>query len=122
MWAVMGSVSPMFNRTFALPSGPRVRIRLAGPSDRAAVARLLAGRGVECSDLEVRRLLSYDPSRRRVSCALAPIDGRETLVGIAAIDLVPGAEVDTLVVDERLTDGLGEVLGEVLTTRASRAA
>ena len=74
------------------------------------------------SDLDVGRLLTYDPSRRRVACALAPIDGRETLVGIAAIDLTPTAEVDTLVVDEPLTEGLGELLVDVLTTRAARAA
>ena len=112
----------MFNRTFALPSGPRVRIRLATRADRTAVARLMADRGVVVSDLEVLRLLTYDPTRRRVACALAPVDGRETLVGIAAMDLRPDAEVDTLVVDERLTDGLGEVLTGVLAGRASRAA
>ncbi len=116
------TVTPVFNRTFPLPAGPRVRIRLATRSDRAGVARLLAGRGVECSDLDVRRLLTYDPTRRRVICALAPVDGRETLVGVAAIDLAPDAEVDTVVVDERLTDGLGELLVEVLSARASRAA
>ncbi len=112
----------MFNRTFALPAGPRVRIRLAARSDRSAVVRLLAERGVECSDFEVQRLLTFNPARRRVACALAPIDGRETLIGIGAIDLTPGAEVDTLVVDERLTEGLGEVLVDVLTTRAARVA
>ena len=112
----------MFDRTFPLPAGPRVRIRLAVRSDRPAVVRLLLERGVECSDLDVQRLLRFDPARRRVACALAPIDGRETLVGIGAIDLAPDAVVDTLVVDERLTDGLGRLLADVLATRAARVA
>ena len=51
-------------------------------------------------------------------CACAPVDGRETVVGIGAIELRAGAEVDTLVVDEARTDGLGELLGEVLQRRA----
>lgn len=103
-----------FTRTYALPAGPRVRLRLARRGDRAAVRELLAGRGVEASDLDVSRLLTYDPVRRTVLCAFAPVDGAETLVGIAAIELRDGAEPDTVVVDERLTEGLGELLGAVL--------
>jgi hypothetical protein len=45
-----------------------------------------------------------------VICACAPVDGRETVVGIGAIELRAGAEVDTLVVDEVRTDVLGEPL------------
>ena len=112
----------VFTRTFALPSGPRVRLRLAMPSDAKRVAALLLERGIDASELEVRRMLAYDPSRRRVACAFAPVDGRETLVGVAAIDLDPGAEVDTLVIDERLTGGLGELMVSVLAARAARAA
>jgi hypothetical protein len=112
----------VFSRTYGLDFGPRVRLRLARASDLAAVVELLASRGVEADDLELRRLLSYDPVRRRVLAAVAPIDGTETLVGIAAIDLDDDADVDTLVVDERLTDGLGELLGHTLRHRARRAA
>lgn len=112
---------PVFTRTFPLASGPRVRLRLAVPSDRERLERLLRERGVEVSELDVRRLLAFDPARRRVTCAFAPIDGRDTLVGVAAIDLERGAEVDTLVVDERLTGGLGELMVSVLTERAARS-
>lgn len=105
--------SPL-TRTYPLPAGPRVRLRLARRGDRAAVRSLLAERGVAASDLDVSRLLTYDPLRRVVLCAFAPVDGAETLVGIGAIDLADGAEPDTVVVDERLTDGLGELLGDVL--------
>ncbi len=105
--------SPL-TRTYPLPAGPRVRLRLARPGDGPAVLALLADRGVAADALEVSRLLRFDPLERVVLCAFAPVDGAETLVGIGAIDLADGAEPDTLVVDERLTDGLGELLGAVL--------
>jgi hypothetical protein len=107
-----------FARTYALAAGPRVRLRLARRSDLAAVRALLHARGVPADDLDVSRLLAYHPSTRVVLCATAPLDGVDTLVGIGAIDLEPGAEPDAIVVDERLTAGLGELLGAVLTARA----
>ncbi len=91
------------------------------PSDREHVLALLRERDINATELDVRRLLAYNPARRRVSCAFAPVDGRETLVGVAAIDLTPAAEVDTLVVDERLTDGLGELMVSVLTEGTARS-
>jgi N-acetylglutamate synthase-like GNAT family acetyltransferase len=115
-------VSSPFARTHALPGGPPVRLRLARRGDAPAVRELLAGRGIDASEVEVARLLAFDPAERAVICACAPVDGRETLVGIAAIDLRPGAEVDTLVVDEARTDGLGELLVETLCRRAEGRA
>jgi len=107
-----------FARTHPLPGGPPVRLRLARRSDAPAVRDLLAGRGIDASDVEVARLLAFDPGARAVICACAPVDGRETVVGIGAIDLKAGAEVDTLVIDEARTDGLGGLLGETLRRRA----
>jgi len=114
-------VSP-FARTHPLPGGPPVRLRLARRSDAPAVRDLLAGRGIAASEVEVARLLAFDPAARAVICACAPVDGRETVVGIGAIELRAGAEVDTLVIDETRTDGLGELLGETLRHRAERHA
>jgi GNAT superfamily N-acetyltransferase len=112
-------VSSPFARTHPLSDGPRVRLRLAWRGDAASVARLLARRGLDAHDLEIGRLLAFDPSRRIVLCAFAPIDGQETLVGIGAIDLDDGAEPDTLVVDERLAGGgLATLLGDVLVERS----
>ena len=114
--------SPL-RRTFPVPGGPPVRLRLAGPSDRAPVTALLQARGVPADELDVRRLLAYDPARRHVLCALAPLDGSEVLAGIGAIDF--GAEApDVLVIDERFSPGLSDVLGRVLVerSRARRAA
>src|SRR6478736_1958332 len=112
----------VFTRTFALPSGPRVRLRYAGLRDRPAVEQLLRGRGVTASETGVHRLLRVKPAERLVLAAFALVDGAERLVGVGAIDLAAGAEVDTLVVDERLTDGLGPLLADVLRGRAAAHA
>src|SRR4051794_28928483 len=110
-----GEISPL-RRTFPVPGAPPVRLRLAGPFDREDVQALLARRGVEAGELEVQRLLAFDPGRRSVLAAFAPLEGRETLVGIGSIE--NGEDVpDVLVVDERLT-ALADVLGPVLTERA----
>ena len=107
-----------FARTHALPGGPAVRLRLARRGDAAAVAELLAGRGIEAAQVDLARLLSFDPAVRAVICACAPVDGRETVVGIGAIDLRADADLDTLVVDEARTDGLARLLGQALRRRA----
>jgi hypothetical protein len=108
-------------RTYDLPSGPRVRLRLARRSDRRGLEALLAQRGLEPSTLEIERLVRYDPRRRIVICATAPIAGTETIVGVGAIERDgEDAEPDTVVVDERLTEGLGELLGAALVGRAGR--
>jgi hypothetical protein len=108
--------SPL-RRTFPVPGGPPVRLRMAGPSDRALVAGLLERRGLPGGNLDVQRLLAFDPARRHVLCALAPLDGTEVLAGFGAIDA--GADApDMLVVDERFGPGLADVLGRVLIERA----
>jgi hypothetical protein len=103
-------MSSPFARTHALPAGPPVRLRLARRGDAPAVRELLGA-----SEVEVARLLTFDPAERAVICACAPVDGRETVVGIGAIELRAGAEVDTLAV---AAEGLGELLSEVLRRRA----
>lgn len=113
-----GMQSPLI-RTYALEAGPRVHMRLARRSDAAAVTRLLAGRGIAATELEVGRLLAFDPSTRAVLCAFAPIDGHETLVGLGAIALGgEEAEPDTVVVDEQVARELGRLLRAVLRSRA----
>ncbi len=107
-------------RGFDLGDGRRVGLRLARLRDARGVRALLAARGVEASEIDVRRLLGYDPTRRAVVCATAPVDGCERVVGIGAIDLVEGAEPDTLVVADGLDECLPELLWAILTARASR--
>jgi hypothetical protein len=112
------------SRSYPLPRGPRVRLRIARPSDRAGVIDLLARERIELEELERYRLFSFDPRRRLVICATALIGATETVVGVGAIELGPDArtEPDLLVIDETLTDGLGELLAAALTGRASAIA
>jgi hypothetical protein len=114
--------SPL-RRTFPVPGGPPVRLRMAGPSDRALVTALLERRGLPADELDARRLLAFDPARRHVLCALAPVDGREVLAGLGAIDF-GSDEPDVLVIDERFSASLAELLGRVLLerSRSRRAA
>jgi hypothetical protein len=108
----------LLSRTYELPTGPRVRLRYARRSDLPGLRALLRRRGVEPTELEVTRLVRYDPQRRAVICATAPINGTELIVGVGAIALEEEALPETLVVDEALTDGLAELLGAALVGRA----
>jgi hypothetical protein len=105
----------VFTRTHALPAGPRVRLRLARPSDVDAVTALAGG-----DELRARRLVTFDPAQRTVLAAFAPVDGVDVLVGIAGIDHAPGAEMDTVITDDH--DGVAEVLARRLKARAGRVA
>ena len=108
----------LLSRSYALPTGPRVRLRLARRSDAAGIRSLLDQRGVEASEIAVNRLVRYDPQRRAVICATAPVDGTELIVGVGAIALEEKAPPETLVVDEALTDGLADLLASALVGRA----
>jgi len=106
-------MASMLTRTHAPPGGPRVRLRLARRSDAGAVRELLEDRGVTATELDLQRLLTYDPTRRTVICAFAPLDGSETLVGIGAIRH-DDDEPETLVAAR----GIGSLLARVLRERA----
>ena len=108
----------LLSRSYELPSGPRVRLRLARPTDLPGIRMLLAERGLPATEIGLERLVRYEPRRRAVICATAPLDGTEAVVGVGAIELEPDAEPDILVVDEHVTDGLGPLLADALVQRA----
>lgn len=108
-------------RSYALPRGPRVCLRLARPRDAAGIAELFWTHGLEPDDLEVARLVRFDPRRRIAICATALVDGAERVVGVGAIDIDDGAPglPAMVLVDEHLTQGLEQLLTDALVGRAN---
>ena len=109
-------------RSYPLPTGERARLRLLRQSDAAAVRQLLVEAGDVPDELEVRRLLSFDPRHRIAIAAVTPRPRAEALLGAGAIDLTRGAEPDVIVVDPSCGDALEDLLSSALRARARRAA
>lgn len=87
--------------------------------DAPAIRALLRARGLDPEELEVARLVRFDPRQRAVICATALIGSTETIVGIGAIDL-EADRPELLVVNDEHTDGLGELLTRALVARAEQ--
>lgn len=109
-------------RTYPLPGGERVRLRLLRRSDALALRQLLVEAGGVPDELEVRRLLWFDPRHRFAIAAVTPRARGEALLGAGAIDLIPGADPDAIVVDPSCGDALEGLLRSALRARARRAA
>jgi hypothetical protein len=105
-------------RTYPLPKGPRVRLRLARPADEPALRALAAAHGIEPDSLLVERLIRFDRGRL-VICATALVGAGEVFAGFGAIELEAGAEPSPVLADESLTEGLGELLTAALSGRAA---
>ncbi len=116
--------SALFAYSSGLPRGLRVRLRLARGRDAPAIRNLLNAQGTSLDELELARLVRFDPRRRFVACATALIESREEIVGIGAIGLGEDAstEPDLLVVDESRASGLEELLRGALVSRAIASA
>jgi hypothetical protein len=97
-------------------------------SDAVPIGALLEDVESAAGDLDLARLVHFDPRRRCVICATGLIDGSETMVGIGSIALDSDgvSEPDTLVVAEGHADGrageVAELLAGALTDRAVHAA
>lgn len=122
-------------RSFALPRGPRVCLRLARLRDRAGIEALLEraterGHGADgplaaavpaLDELDVARLLRPDPRQTLVLVATALIGTVDLIVGLGAIELggaSSSTEPSLIVVDHELTDGLDELLERALVGRS----
>ena len=110
--------------TFPLENGMRVRLRMARSSDTTPIRGLLARAAPGAGELELARLVQFDPRRRCVICATSLIDGTETLVGVGSIDLEGDgrAKPDTLIVAEVRPKDVAELLAGALIERAAHAA
>lgn len=111
-------------RSYALPRGPRVRLRLPSPLDSEQIRDLYARSDEELTDLELARLLRSDLRSFVAICASALIDGRDTLIGIGSINISEddGVEYARVIVDHHHTDGLDELLCQALSGRAAAIA
>ena len=102
-------------------------LRLARPRDLQGVCDLYRRLGREREELGAARLVNFDLVGQLVLCATALIDSAELVLGIGAIDLDRPEEPVLVVVDEELTEGLGELLSGALVAHgvalvAGRAA
>ena len=94
-------------------------LRLVRRRDLAAIADLYARQGIRVPELTLARLVSFDLLTMLVLCATALIDGRETVLGVAAIELDRPTEPTLVVVDEAQTEGLAELLSGALVAHAT---
>ena len=112
-------------RSHVLVRGPRARLRLVRPGDRAAIRGLLGRIGAPGPELEAARLVRTDPRRRLVIVATGLVGSAETVLGVGEIEL-DGDLRDPrprAYVDDALTGGLDELLADALVGRArARAA
>jgi hypothetical protein len=87
------------------------------PRDGSAIRAFLAERGLGIDELELARLLRFDPRRRAVICASALMDGREAIVAVGGIGL-DAHMPDTLVVADDSERALRALLVGALCGRA----
>jgi hypothetical protein len=117
----------LLGSSFTLDTGVRVRLRLARSSDTALIGDLVARLGGRPDELELARLVQFDPRRRVVICATALIDSTETLVAVGAAELDGTGEHEVVIVDAEQSEALTRLLAAVLAFKvtaavASRAA
>jgi hypothetical protein len=106
-----------------LENGLRVRLRMARSSDLIHIRGLLSRVRRSPGDLELARLVQFDPRRQCVLCATALIDSMETLVGVGSIALTGEglAEPDALIVGPEHAEAVAELLTAALVSRAAQA-
>lgn len=103
--------APLLERSYPLPGGRRVRLRLARMRDAVALEELLGGKR---GGLAATRLARFDPRRSVVVCAGALIASVETLVGVGAIELHASTPHLVAYDESRLNPEEGEALTGLL--------
>ena len=104
--------------------GLRVRLRLCRPSDARRVRTFLDGLspGTREPVREVRDFTFYNPRERLVVAAASPLDGSETILGLADCSLLAtGLALLVVVVDDNAQGrGVGKLLTETVAALARR--
>jgi hypothetical protein len=98
---------PMLGRSTTLPGGQRVRLRLARARNEASVRDLVARTGGAHSELDIARLVRFDPRERMVICAL--LDTTDMAVGVGAIRM-DSDRPELLIADEQVGEALAQLL------------
>lgn len=118
--------------THALDTGERVRLRLTRPSDAPIIRDFLAGLSVETRQRRFftaapgpaleRHFTFYNPRERLVIAATLPVDGYETVVGLADVALLGTglAELGVVVDDARQERGIGSLLADAVAWMAAQ--
>lgn len=120
--------------THEVGDGLRVRLRLSRPSDTPRVREFLEGLSPETRHKRfftamptvpehvVRHFTFYNPRERMIVVAVALIDGRERILGLADIVLLETgvAELAVVVDDGLQKQGVGTLLTEVIASLAVR--
>lgn len=110
-------------RSYVLPAGPRVTLRLARIRDLNAIEDLFAREVHGLTGLELARLLRSHPRENLLLCATALIGGRDTVVGFGAIGLDrPGVSPTLIIADTKRAPDVGSLLAEALLGRAAALA
>jgi uncharacterized protein (DUF58 family) len=117
----------LLGHVYTLQDGLPVRLRLARSSDAPAIRWLLEAQGLNSADLDLARLVHFDPRRRYVVCATGLLDSTERLLGVGAIGLDGATNPDLLLVGEEHADEVAPLLRQSLVRaaemlRRSRAA
>jgi hypothetical protein len=112
---------------YTLTEGVPVRLRLARSSDAPAVRQLLQDQGFHSGELDLARLIHFDPRRRYVVCATGLVGGKERLLGVGAITLDGATKPELLLVAEEHAEEVAPLLRRSLVNAAevvgrSRAA
>jgi hypothetical protein len=111
-----------FDRPITLENGLRVRFRLPHAADRRGLQALFARGHSPIGELHARRLLRFEPRGRVALCAVAPVGGRESLVGFAAA-APGGGPPEVVLADEAVAPGMSlELRDRVVQVAAQRAA
>lgn len=103
---------------YTLTDGVPVRLRLARSSDARMVRELLEDQGFHSAELDLARLVHFDPRRRYVLCATGLVDGRERLMGVGAITLAGATEPEMLLVAEEHAEEVAPLLRRSLVRAA----
>ncbi|HEX6391513.1 MAG TPA: hypothetical protein VFZ89_18760 [Solirubrobacteraceae bacterium] len=111
----------LLNSHTTLPDGSRVRVRLPQASDRAGLRALHDRLGLHLEDLDIARMLRFDPQALAVGCATVWNGSRETVVGYGAIHL-RDEEPHLLICDEATAPGVRDALDAALREHAATRA